>query len=90
MREGGGAPFLLDQKSNTAVRMIEQTNARMIIHHSPLVTYIPTYRLGSGNHRTLLIPEACVEDVHLPPSPTGLVERLFLRKCLSRRLHYVV
>jgi hypothetical protein len=41
-----------------------------------------THHLGNDNTPTLL-PGACVEDVHLPPSPAGPAERLFFTEMLS-------
>jgi hypothetical protein len=41
-----------------------------------------THHLGNDNNATLL-PGACVEDVHLPPSPAGPAERLFFTEMLS-------
>jgi hypothetical protein len=41
-----------------------------------------THHLGNDNNPTLL-PGACVEDVHLPPSPAGPAERLFFTEMLA-------
>lgn len=41
-----------------------------------------THHLSNDNTPTLL-PGACVEDVHLPPSPAGPAERLFFTEMLQ-------